>query len=133
MGIVTAITAIAAIPTGRLTKKIQRHEALSTMNPPISGPMIEAPAKTEPISPWYLPRSRGGTIIPTIASVSGKRPPAPTPWTARKMTSCIMFCARPQSAEPTRKIEIATMNSGLRPCASPSFPYSGTVTVEPST
>ena len=43
-----------------------------------------------------------------------------------------MFCASPQSAEPIRKIVIATMNSGLRPCASPSFPYSGTVTVEPS-
>jgi hypothetical protein len=26
-----------------------------------------------------------------------------------------MFCAAPQSAEPTRKIEIATMKSGLRP------------------
>ena len=39
----------------------------------------------------------------------------------------------PQSAEPTRKIEIATMKSGLRPWTSPSFPYSGTVTVEPST
>jgi hypothetical protein len=86
-GIVTAITAIAAIPTGRFTKKIHRHEALSTMKPPISGPMIDAPAKTDPISPWYFPRSRGGTIIPTIASVSGKSPPAPTPWIARKMTS----------------------------------------------
>ena len=43
-----------------------------------------------------------------------------------------MFCAAPQSAEPTRKIEIATMKSGLRPWTSPSLPYSGTVTVEPS-
>jgi hypothetical protein len=40
------------MPTGRLTKKIQRQEALSTMNPPTSGPTIEAAAKTEPISPW---------------------------------------------------------------------------------
>jgi hypothetical protein len=35
-----------------LTKKIHRQLVLSTMNPPTSGPMIEAPAKTEPISPW---------------------------------------------------------------------------------
>ena len=43
-----------------------------------------------------------------------------------------MFWARPQSAEPTRKIEIETMKSVRRPWTSPSFPYSGTVTVEAS-
>ncbi len=43
-----------------------------------------------------------------------------------------MFCARPQSAEPTRKIEIATMKRTRRPWMSPSFPYNGTVTVEAS-
>ena len=43
-----------------------------------------------------------------------------------------MFCAAPQRAEPTRKITIATMKSGLRPWTSPSLPYRGTVTVEPS-
>ena len=94
--------------------------------------MIDAAANTDPIRPWYLPRSRGGMIIPTIASVSGKSPPAPMPWIARKTTSCTMFCASPHRAEPTRKIEIAMMNIGLRPWTSPSFPYSGTVTVEPS-
>ena len=43
-----------------------------------------------------------------------------------------MFWAAPQSAEPNRKIRIATMKSGLRPWTSPSFPYNGTVTVDPS-
>ena len=43
-----------------------------------------------------------------------------------------MFCARPHSAEPTRKIAIATSRAAGGPCASPSFPYSGTVTVEAS-
>ena len=37
-----------------------------------------------------------------------------------------------QSAEPTRKIAIASRNSGRRPYLSPSLPYSGTVTVEAS-
>ena len=40
-----------------------------------------------------------------------------------------MFCARPHSAEPTRKIVIAASRSGRRPYMSPSFPYSGTVIV----
>ena len=44
-----------------------------------------------------------------------------------------MFCASPQSAEPTRKIEIAIRNIGRRPWMSPSFPYSGTETVAAST
>src|SRR5437660_415152 len=52
--------------------------------------------------------------MPTIAKVSGKRPPAPTPWTARKITSSHMFCAVPQSAEPRRKIRIAMMKRGVR-------------------
>ena len=43
-----------------------------------------------------------------------------------------MFCARPQSAEPARKMEIETMKSARRPWTSPSFPYRGTVTVEAS-
>jgi hypothetical protein len=43
-----------------------------------------------------------------------------------------MFCASPHRAEPTRKIEIATMNRVRRPWTSPSFPYRGTVTVEAS-
>ena len=44
-----------------------------------------------------------------------------------------MECARPDSAEPIRKITIAIISSRLRPYRSPSLPYSGVVTVEAST
>ena len=101
LGIVSEITTSASPPTGRLTKKTQRQLALSTMKPPTAGPMIDEAAKTAPISPCHRPRSRGGTILPITASESGNRPPAPTPWTARKTTSCVIDWARPQSAEPT--------------------------------
>src|SRR2546422_890898 len=55
-----------------------------------------------------------------VASASANRPPPPSPCTALKATSWSMFWARPQSAEPTRKIEIATMYSGRRPTPSAS-------------
>ena len=61
------------------------------------------------------------------------RPPAPRPWTARNAMSSAIVWDRPASAEPTRKTTIAAMNSFLRPYMSPSFPYSGVVTVEAST
>ena len=40
-----------------------------------------------------------------------------------------MFWDSPQRAEPMRKIAIDPRKSGRRPYLSPSFPYSGTVTV----
>ena len=75
---------------------------------------VETP-KTAPNSPWYLPRSRGGTMSPTTAIVVTIRPPPPIPWSARKAISWPMSCASPQSAEPTRKITIAVCRTILRP------------------
>ena len=100
-GIVIEITTSATPPTGRLTRKIQRQLALSTMKPPTAGPMIDDAAKTAPISPCQRPRSRGGTMLPITASESGKRPPAPIPCTARKTTSCVIVC-RERRRAPSR-------------------------------
>ncbi len=66
-----------------------------------------------------------------IAPVS--RPPAPRPCSARNAMSWSIECARPDSAEPTRKMMIAITSQRLRPYRSPSLPYSGVVTVEAST
>jgi hypothetical protein len=114
-GIVKEMTTSATPPTGRLTRKIQRQLALSTMKPPIAGPMIDDAAKTAPIRPCQRPRSRGGTMLPITASESGKRPPAPMPCTARKTTSWVIVVARPQRAEPSRKTTIAKRKRFLRP------------------
>src|ERR1051325_1815311 len=70
-------------------------------------------------------------MSPITARPRGTRPPAPQPCTARNTTSCVMVCARPQSAEPARKMQIAIRNSGLRPYTSPSFPQRGTVADQP--
>ena len=66
----------------------------------MSGPATLASAKTPPIHPWYLPRSRGGTTSPMIACAPTMSPPAPMPWTARKPISSIMFWERPASIDP---------------------------------
>ncbi len=54
-------------------------------------------------------------MSPMIAKLSAIRPPAPRPCTARAPISMPMFCAMPESSEPTMKTTIANVNSGLRP------------------
>jgi hypothetical protein len=54
-------------------------------------------------------------MLPTTASESGKRPPAPKPWSARKTISSGIPHAAPQSADPTRKSPMETKKSGRRP------------------
>ena len=56
-------------------------------------------------------------------------PPAPIPCRARNTISCSMDCARPLSAEPTRKMTIAATNSVLRGSRSPILPQIGVDTV----
>ena len=94
--------------------------------------MTDATPKTAPNAPWYLPRSRAGTMSPMIAWVSTSRPPPPMPWTARKAISSTMFLAWPQRAEPMRKITMAPRNRYLRPYWSPSLPQTWVLAVEAS-
>ena len=57
-----------------------------------------------------------------IACALTMRPPAPTPWTARKAISSPIDCERPASIDPARKMRIAARKTGLRPIMSPSLP-----------
>jgi hypothetical protein len=63
----------------------------------------------------YFPRCRAGTTSPMMACAPTSRPPAPTPWTARNAISSIMFCDKPESMEPIRKITIASWKRFFRP------------------
>ncbi len=96
-------------------KKIQRQLVLSTITPPSAGPAIEPTANVTATRPCQRPRARGGTIRPIVACVSANSPPAPTPWTARNTISSTIPQASPQRTDPSRKIPIATTNSGLEP------------------
>ena len=119
---VASVSARATAPSGTFTKKTHRHDALSAMNPPISGPAITPATPPAPSSALYFPRSRSGTVSAIVASVSGQSAPAPMPCSPRKTISSGMLVARPQSAELTMNVPIATTKSGRRPYASPSFP-----------
>ena len=46
-------------PMGTLTKKIQCHEKLSVMSPPMAGPISDESPNMAPKKPRYLPRSAG--------------------------------------------------------------------------
>ncbi len=56
------------------------------------------------------------------ASAIGKSAPAPMPWMPRKRMSIAMFCDRPDSAEPIRKMVTPIIIIGLRPYRSDSLP-----------
>src|SRR5256714_11591443 len=73
------ITINVTTAMGRLTKKSHRHVKWSVMNPPAAGPMIDASPNDAPITPWYLPRSRGEMMSPMIACESGMMKPIPAP------------------------------------------------------
>jgi len=83
----------ATRPTGTLTRNTQRQpvmpriESAWAKNPPMIGPSTDDVPKTARKYPWYLARSRGGTMSPMIASASENNPPAPMPWTARNAAS----------------------------------------------
>ena len=71
--------------------------------------------KTTPKYPMYFPRCRAGTTSPMMACAPTSRPPAPIPWTARNAMSSIMFCDRPESMDPIRKITIDNWKRFFRP------------------
>src|SRR5262249_55488002 len=69
-------------------------------------------------------------MSPLIVRLSGIRPPAPSPCTARNAISCVIDCEAPDNAEPIRKKATPARYKVRRPYRSDSLPQSGTVTVE---
>ena len=98
-----------------LTMKIQRHDVLSTMSPPMSGPATLDRAKMLVNAPTYLPRSRGGTMSAITMKDIAIAPPLPIPCTALAKTSMPMFCASEHRSDPSRKTTMANWVKRLRP------------------
>ncbi len=72
---------------GTLIAKIQRHEALSTSCPPISGPSTVPMPLHAVHAPIARPRSSGGKVAAITASAAGVSTAPHTPWSARETTS----------------------------------------------
>ncbi len=92
------------------------------MMPPASGPTTAEVAQTVAIAPCTRPRSSSLKRSPMIVIVTGWMAPAPSPCSSRNSTSDIIDQAKPQSAEPTRKMIMPAISTGLRPKISESLP-----------
>ena len=64
------MSAVAIAMSGRLTKKIQRQLANSTITPPARGPRIDAMPQMPLMMPCILARSSAGNITPTTMNDS---------------------------------------------------------------
>ena len=71
---------------------------------PMSGPATTAMPKTPERPPMTLARVLGGKTTAAMAMPTGKKPPLPSPWMARKTMSSVRFWLSPERAEPTMKM-----------------------------
>ena len=76
-------------------KKIARQLTDSVRKPPSTGPIASAIALTPAHVPIAIPRCSAGNAWVMIDSVAGIMNAAPTPWTARNVTSIASLAAKP--------------------------------------
>ena len=107
---------------GTLMAKIQRHEAVSTSWPPISGPSTVPIAPQAVQVPTALPRSAGAKFATITASAAGVSSAPATPWSARAATRSSMVGARAQASDVTPKASTPRANTRRSPKMSPSEP-----------
>src|SRR3954470_2831431 len=117
-----SVTTTAPIATGRLRKKIARHDTYSVSAPPTAGPIASAKADTPAHVPIARPRSCGGKVFEMIERVPGIMNAAPMPWIARAATSRVWLGARPISALDAANTITPPTNMRRRPKMSPSRP-----------
>ena len=112
----------AAMPTGMLTRKIQRHDSPLVSAPPITGPTATATPVTAPNTPNATPRSRPWKALAISARPVANMIAPPMPWNARLRLRNVDPDARPHSSEPSVKTTMPIANSNRRPKRSASEP-----------
>ena len=103
-------------------RKIQRHGAWSTIQPPSSGPTAAAMADDPAQVPIARPRSCSSNEAPMIASEHGIRRAAPMPCTARAAMSCVTLGLTAHHTEAAAKMVTPMTNTRRRPKWSPAAP-----------
>ena len=112
----SAVSTIAATPTGMLTQKIPRQPTLSTSTPPRGGPAAMDNPNTPPQMPMARARSRGSVkVLAMIDTATGFIIEPPTAWIMRNATSQPRPGARLHSSEPTVKMASPIWNTLRRP------------------
>src|SRR3954454_24077425 len=118
-------SASAAIPTGMLMKKIQRHETSSTSQPPRIGPTIGPSSIGTPMMLITRPTRCGPAARVRIVIPAGMSMPPPRPWRTRKAISDSADHARPERIEPHRNRPSDSMYRRFVPKRSAAQPVIG--------
>ena len=98
---------MAAMPSGRLIRKIQCQLACSISQPPMIGPRIGPSSIGMPRIAIRRPIRCGPAARVMIVMPSGISMPPPRPWRTRKVISISIEDAAAQSAEPSVNRPIA--------------------------
>ncbi len=113
------------MPTGTLTKKIQRHENACVSAPPSTRPTAEPPiaiaAQTASARARSLPSAK---VVEMIESAAGEISAAPRPCSARKPISSPEVVAMPFRNDAPVKMTSPMRKSRFRPRRSPARPPS---------
>ena len=99
--ILVAVTAMANIPTGMLTRKIHRQDSPDTSNPPTTGPTATATPLTAPHTPNAVPRSLPLNALASRASDTVNTIAPPTPCSPRLSCSISGPWDAPHRADAT--------------------------------
>ena len=108
--------------SGRLIRKIQRHDAESTSWPPTTGPSTVPMPPHAVHAPTAWPRSDSANVRTITASAAGVSSAPETPCSARAATSSSIVGASAHSSEVTPKPATPATNTRRSPITSPSEP-----------
>ena len=113
------------MPTGTLTKKIQRQENDWVSAPPSTSPTAEPPIAIAAQTPSARARSfPSANVVEMIESAAGEMSAAPRPCSARKPISIPEVPASPFSSDAAVKMTRPIRKSRFRPSRSPARPPS---------
>ena len=105
-------------------RKIHRHDAASTSQPPRNGPTAEATPLRPDQAPMARARSCGRKLASRMARLPGVSSAPPTPCTMRAATSRGALGATAHSSEAAANTTMPSWKMRLRPNRSPSDPPS---------
>ncbi len=117
----SAATARATTPSGRLIQNTQRQSTESVSQPPSSGPATAETPNTAPMGAMNFARSRAGTTSAMMVWDMIIRPEPPRPCKNRNPTNCSMVCEKPPARTRAgtarwRRGTAACGRRGHRPC-----------------
>ena len=101
--------------SGRLMRKMNRHDAASINHPPTNGPSAPAIPPSPDQAPMAGPRSSGRNDASMSASDPGASSAPPTPWSALAAISDSTLGATAQSSDATANQATPMTNTRRRP------------------